>query len=118
MALRDLIKSADDLKRLPVDMTEEWGCTVYVRALSGLDRIKAANIFEDARKNETAETELQAMGQFLILTVCEADGSPVFTSNDLELLLAKAATALKKVFNVAIDLNKMRDGEIEEAKKN
>ncbi len=98
--LRDLILNASDLPRQAINVAE-WGCTVYVRTLTGTER--------DAFDSETAKLGEEGKALFrarmAAATLCDENGEPVFTAEDAEALGRKSGKVLDRLWDVAAKLN-------------
>lgn len=111
---RDLILGADDLQREAVEVPE-WHGTVYVRMLTGGER----ELFEQwalAFRDETATrtpTPRNLRARLAVLTVCDAEGTNLFTMDDIDALAAKASAPIERIFDVAWRLNRLGPGEVE-----
>lgn len=111
MSLKDQILQARDTRLVPVDMEKEWGCTVYVKALTVKERLR----FElDVQKAE--HTALHGM---VCIAMCDEQGNQVFQyPDDLHLVETKAVASVKKVFDAASKLNDLNAKDVEELEKN
>lgn len=106
MALgRDAILKSDDLPREEVPVPE-WGGTVFVRAMTGIERER----FESAP--DKSPNMVRAL--LAVMTVCDEQGNPVFGNADIPALGAKSAAALIRVAQVAMRLSKARAADLEE----
>lgn len=109
MNLREQILQSDDLKREAVEVPE-WGTTVYVRVMPGVDR----DAFEVACTTDGEMSRDNFRARLAVWTVVDDQGRRVFGDNDVELLGAKSGTALNRIFPVAIRLNRMSKQDVEE----
>lgn len=108
--LRQQILEANDRPVRPLHIPE-WDCTVYIRTMSAgeRDRYEAAqlaNPYQDARARLAAET------------VTDAEGTKLFTPEDVAALSQKSCKALDRIFAVAFRQNGISKEDIEELKKN
>lgn len=110
MSLRDLILSADDLKRERVDIPEWPGATVFVRMMTASERDR----FESAHL-KSPERDFRA--RLAVATVCDEQGQAVFTEADIPALGAKSSAALTRIFEAAAKLNKMGKEDYEDLGK-
>lgn len=110
MLTRDTILGAHDFETRTVDVPE-WGGEVMVRSLSGAARDRIESVFLGGETNG-----LKAL--VVILTACEADGSLLFTDDDLEPLRAKSAVAIERVFDAAWELSGLAPDAVEDAEGN
>jgi|GEM_PF-5976063 len=71
----NLKQHLSELKRkpsiVPVDMTEEWGCTAFVRSLS----IGEVRKFQQIYEADSSEAVLA----MVCMGLCEEDGTQIFT---------------------------------------
>ncbi len=101
MLSRESILSLDDLPREKVEVPE-WGGSVYVRTLTGTER----DAFEQSMQGKKNKIDLENVrARFAVLTICDADGTRLFTHADAKELGSKSAAALDRVFAVAQRLN-------------
>lgn len=112
---RDQILTADDLQRQEVDVPE-WGGSVYVRAMTGLERDR----FETSLTNgQDKGVNLQNIRARLVsLCAIDEEGARLFSDDDAKVLGQKSAKALDRVFDVAQRLNGLRDQDVEELAEN
>lgn len=111
--LRDMILAASDLERREV-FIPEWGVTLYVRTLTGLERDEfEASLLRG--KGPYAHTDLRGMRARLAIATCvDENGVPVFTVEDAEALGRKSARALSRIFDVAAELNGLSKDDVED----
>lgn len=108
MALnREQILAAEDLPLQEVEVPE-WGGTVYVRGMNGAERAELEEMDVRGAKLRPA---------MVMLCSCLEDGSRLFTPEDMPGLEKKSATALQRVFDVALQLSSMQKGARESLKK-
>ena len=104
--LRSAILSSEDLPSEKVDVTE-WGVTVELRGMSGTQRGKFLNQFSD----ENGTVDYGKLQPFL-LVMCmynPGTGEPVFTEDDLPLLMNKAGQVLDRLGKRVMYLSGMGD---------
>src|SRR4051794_26495491 len=111
MNLRDLILAADDRPTFPVEVPE-WKATVYVRVLTGAERLA---ISEDGDKDLKTKP---FMYRLLVKALCDDKGQQLFTPADIEALSAKNGLVLDTLFDKALDYNKAKREAVDDAKKN
>lgn len=105
---RDQILTADDMRKEEVQVPE-WGGSVFVRNMLGFERdaFEAAQIGKkEPLKNFRART--------VAATVCDEQGTLLFTKDDVEALGKKSSTALNRVFEVAARLAAVDQKSVEE----
>ena len=114
---REQILAAIDLKIEAVEVPE-WSGVVYVRAMSG----KMRDAFEHSRyrlvndKVEVIQTNVRA--SLLAASICDSQGTLLFTKEDIEALGEKNGAVLDRLFDVAQRLSGLRTPEQEERLKN
>ena len=117
---RDAILSASDLVTERVEVPE-WEGYVIVRSLTGAERDK----FEMStlrQKKGNIETDLGKMVNFrsrlVSLTAVDEDGARLFSDSDIELLAAKNASAINRIFDVSRRLSGLSETDVEDLEKN
>lgn len=114
MSLRDQILGATSpMVEIPCT---EWGCSVWVRPLSGEERdeieIENARLAKDAEYAPGASREgLHA--RVVALAARDQDGKRIFTSDDVDRLRRLDARPLDRIFRVVDSLSAVSDEEIE-----
>lgn len=112
---RDQILGAQDITRVEVPVPE-WGGSVFVRSLTGLERDAVdAGI---AAANEAKTLLINARARFAAAYICDDTGAALFTDRDIDALGAKSAVALGRVCDAGNKLNKLEAGSVEDAAKN
>lgn len=108
------ILAAQDLKT-EVVAVPEWGGDVTVRMLTAADRdaLSFSLIGPDGKTN-TQDYKAKLVARCLV----GEDGQRLFADDEVQLLGAKSAVALERVFVVADRLNQISNAAIEEAEKN
>jgi len=108
---RDDILSANDLPKELVEVPE-WGGSVYVRGLNGLERDKfEISCAEQKGKNTTLNLE-NVRSKLLVLTICDEDGNRLFNDADLANFCKKSAIPISKLFDIAQRLSGLLDNDI------
>lgn len=88
------ILAANDIKLKELDMTSEWGGTIYIRTITGTERDQ----FEDSY----AEQKMKGFRvRFLVLTLCDESGERLFADNETDLLGKKSSASINKAFEAA-----------------
>jgi len=113
MSLRDEILAADDLPTREVPVPE-WGKTVYVKSLTGVERLELERQFHTLYK-EGSESIAPCL---LAATICDADGQVVFSYSDVQALEKKNGGAIARLFSVASTLNPMFGVDVDKISKN
>lgn len=110
MLNRDAILGMDDLPRQEVQVPE-WKGSVFVRALSGAERVAFERVvFSDATTNDAM------LAQIVALCTVDADGEKMFSEEDVEALNRKNVKALQRVANAALKFNALSDEGLEAGK--
>ena len=114
---REQILAATDIKIEAVDVPE-WGGVVYVRNLKGRARDK----FEGSRfrmKGDKVEIlHDNTRANLLALSLCDEQGTLIFTEADIVELGEKNAAVLDRCFEVAQRLSALRPKDVEDKLKN
>ena len=107
----DIVK-ADDTKRELVEVPE-WDGSVYVKAMTGIERDKFENYVTKKKKNVEG-----VMAYLCAIAMCDEDGKPIVTLNQVNDLNKKSVSALTRVFEAASRLNSLTDKDVEDLAKN
>lgn len=112
---RNNILEADDLVTEPVDVPE-WGGTVLVRTLTGIERDK----FElsvagesDGSKKTRQQNLANLRARLVVQCAVDEKGVRLFADGDADKLGKKSSRALGKVFDAASKLNGLSDEDVE-----
>ena len=110
---KERILAVDDIVTEDVDVPE-WGGTVRVRGLSGVERdaFEASMIERRGKKVETNLTNLRA--KLVAASVVDEKGSRLFSDADVKALGAKSAAGLDRVYDVAQRLSGISDDDVDE----
>lgn len=117
MSLRDQILAADDLPREAVEVPE-WGCTVFVRTMTGAERDSFELSMHRDRGDDEKANVRNIRARLAVLTVIDSDGLRVFKDEDADALGQKSAAALDRVFAVSQRLNGLSPRDVEDMAKN
>jgi hypothetical protein len=109
MSLADDILAFDD-RKIEAVVVPEWNTTVYLRVMDGIEREQ----FEDGEDDRKGNKLRAAL---LVRTICDADGKRVFADSQVDALARKSSTALRRLFQRALELNSVGD-EVEKTRKN
>ena len=114
---RDQILSVQDRKTVEVK-TPEWGegTSVFIRTLSGAERDELESANSAAAKG--AGFTVDARARFCTAFICDKDGTPLFTLEDIDTLTGKSGSALTRIFAAGMKLNAMRERDLKELEKN
>jgi hypothetical protein len=114
---RDAILAADDLPYEDVAVPE-WGGVVRVRGLSGKDRDAYLSSMAVIRGGQVVGQDTRNVSARLVLRCLTGeDGEPLFTQHDIDLLGAKSAAALGRVFEVAARLSGLDESDVKSLEK-
>ncbi len=119
---REAILAADDAITEDVPVPE-WGGTVRVRSLEGMERDRYESSF--VRIGTTSRGTLGAVGlstdnaraRLVSMTAIDEDGRNLFSEADVLVLGHKSAAALERVSAVAQRLSGLTDRDVEELKE-
>jgi len=110
---REDILTADDIVTEAVEVPE-WGGTVLVKGFSGKQR----DVFDAGWIKDTGDSKKVNLTNFrarlCAATVVDKAGKPIFTPKDVKALAEKSASALQKVFDVAIELCGLSEDDVDE----
>ena len=111
---REQIIRAADRKTEDVDVPE-WGGTVRVRALSGVERDAYEAGIVQLRGDGSKVVNLKNLrGRLVSLSCVDEEGNRIFTDEDAIALGDKSASALERVFDVARRLSGLSEDDVEE----
>ncbi len=105
---------------LPVEDVHvpEWGGWVRVRGLTAEERDRLeASILEGQGKHTRVKME-NVRAKLVAMTVVDEEGNRLFTDEDVAALAKKSATAMQRVFDVAMRLSGLTEEAMEELAKN
>jgi len=109
-----ILAAADRVVPIPVPVPE-WGETVHVQRLSLPDRLEFESKYGDLehldRRKQPREW-VEWLVRYVIATSCLADGTPIFTEDDMPALQAKAGTAIERVAISALKVNTVTSEDI------
>ena len=114
--LRRKVLDASDLPRKKVHVAE-WDVDVWVRTLTGAERDKLEVEWIKRRKlmarNDSDNTDFRAF--VACWTLCDESGVKIFdTHSDVNALTKKSGAALQSIWNVAAELNRFTESDVEE----
>lgn len=108
----DQIFAANDMSLVPVEVPE-WNGTVYVRVMS-VGEMEAYQR-EFAEKREKMENW---RSKLLVRCLCDKDGKPLFTAEQVEKLGAKSVKVMSRLFDTAMKHNAVTNEDVEALAKN
>ena len=112
----DILK-IQDLQFEEVEVPE-WGGKVKVRMMTGTERDSFEQSIMKTEGKEIVRDMANMRAKLLVRTICNEDGSRIFTDKDINVIGGKSAAALEKVFEVAQRLNKLSASDAESLEKN
>jgi hypothetical protein len=119
MGLREQILGTPDRPTKFIPVPEWGGIKVGIRTLAGTERDQFEADSYEKKKNGKRELNLKNVRARLVqLTVVDENNDPVFQPGDIDILGAKSAKALDRLFDVAQELNGFKDEDIEDMVKN
>ncbi len=113
------IMDADDImiEKVPVP---EWGGSVYVKGMTGLERDKfEGDIIKFSTGGKPGKSKeilnlANMRAKLCSMTICDEDGKRLFSEKDARKLGGKSAAALQRVFTKAQELSGITDEDVEE----
>lgn len=96
----------------------EWGGTVRVRGLTGLERDEFEATLLD-QKGKKAKVDMRnARARLVSLATIDESGKRIFSSEHVVILGTKSAAALNRVYDVAARLSGISDTDMDELSGN
>lgn len=118
MALsKEQIIAAKDLQTRVLNVPE-WGGDVHIAQLSGAERAEYEERCHKLYSSNSANEQFESVALFCAYVLRGDDGSRLFDEGDVAALLKKSQTAIERVFNAGLELNAMRQGDVEAIEKN
>lgn len=115
---RDQILSANDRKTEIVSVPE-WGGDVIVSVMSGEQRDAYESMIMAVDAKGKAVQKLDNLRAKLVAcSVVDESGGLIFTAEDVALLGKKSASALQRVYDAAVRINRVTEDGVEDAAKN
>lgn len=114
---REAILAASDAATEDVEVPE-WGGTVRVRGLSGIERDEFESSMLVKRGKHRDVSLLNARAKLVSLSVVDDAGARVFSDRDVAELGNKSAAALTRVYEVASRLSGLSDEDVDELEGN
>lgn len=106
------ILSATDTKYEYVKVPE-WGGTVRVRGLTGLERDSYESSMVQNRGKDVKVNMVNVRAGLVARACIDGAGNRLFSDNDINVLGLKSAVALERVYNVAARLSAISDDDVE-----
>lgn len=94
----------------------EWGGSVYVRSLTGAERDILEHEWNRMQSADKPQPLMRAA--FVQLVACDADGSLLFSPDDVQPISEKNAVALSRIFDAAFAINFVTEEDVEDLAKN
>ncbi len=110
---RDQILAAQDLKMKTINVPE-WGGEVIVRTMDGEGRDALETSLISNGKRDLKNFRAKLLAQCLV----DDKGNRLFTEADINALGKKNAAILARLADVANELNKLSEADVEELVKN
>lgn len=97
----------------------EWGGSVCIRALSGLD-VMAWRDYQLSLPEDWPEQKqsLYSMAAMAAMSVSDEDGKPIMSLDDVETLINGSQSAIAVICNAALELNGLGEAGEEDIAKN
>ena len=105
MLTKDAILAVDDIKTEELSV-HEWGGSIFVRTMSAAD-------FSEAQK-AGGDDDVATMIALVAIGVCDKDGNRLFTSKDVVALREKNGAVMRRIAEAVMDINGIREEDIEE----
>ncbi len=115
---RDQILTAHDRKTETV-VVPEWGGEVLVSVMSGEQRDAYESMITEVDAKGRAVHKLENLRAKLVACcVVDESGGLIFSASDITALGRKSASALQRVYEAAVKLNRVTEDAVEDAAKN
>lgn len=115
---RKAILGADDLQTVKVTVPEWGGNDVWVRTMTAAERSDyELSLLDVSGAKPQRRLELMKC-KLLVRCLCDESGKRLFKDGDAAALGAKSAKAVDRLTDVAGDLNRVSEADIEELAKN
>jgi hypothetical protein len=111
---KDAILAAEDLETRDVPVPE-WGGTVRLKALSGRERdAYEASCMQDRGKQGMVRNLLNVRAKLVARAIVDDKGERVFADTDANALGQKSAAALDRLFEIAAEMSRLSEDDMEE----
>lgn len=118
MSLKDQVRNARSKKPEELDLSEEWGCKVYVRRMSGLERAAFERWFKEEQNKLEPLADATIHIRVALLTLSDEDGNRLFGDADEPVLASKDYDTIARIADVATRINGLSPEAREEIRKN
>ncbi|MEM8873670.1 MAG: hypothetical protein AAGD32_05360 [Planctomycetota bacterium] len=114
MSLKDTILQTRPRKAQKLHVPE-WDVDVYVHAMTSAEKEAWEDSITD-RKGRVRKKNLRA--DLAVEVLRDADGNRIFDRDDVELLAEQPASALSRVYDLAMKLNGVTADDVDELEEN
>lgn len=111
------ILSATKLPTRDIEVPE-WGGTVRIRTLSGAELEDYQNDIMESRKGKKRIDLRGSTAKLLVRVIVGESGEPEFSEGDIASLSALSARALQRVQDAALEMNGLKESDLDEMVKN
>lgn len=103
-----------NMKDLPIEEVQvpEWGDSVFVRGMTGAERDAFELSLVDQKQGGKVNLE-NIRTKLCARVICDKEGNRIFSDKDIQALAGKSGAALSRVFDVAMRLSGMTNGEVQ-----
>ncbi len=118
---KDLRQSIlDDVDREVVQVpVPEWKVgNVWVRSLYGNEADRIVKLLEQDQASTNGRVQRDALAGVVVLCLCDSTGQPVFTEQDIPLLMERRFGVLRRIFDAALAVNGISETGQEDIAKN
>lgn len=117
--LSDDILAFNDAEAERVEVPEwgKHGQHVYVRLMSGRERDRWESSIM-AMDGDATKFYDGVRARLCQMTACDESGTLIFTPAQIDALSQKSSTALQRIYDVAMRINKLRKSDLDELEKN
>lgn len=113
--LKEDIINRDDRTLTKINVPE-WGGHIYIRPLSGIERVAYEESVAALPKDE--KNGIQVITRFLAMVLTDSKGDRLFSENDHNELAKKRWDVIMRIFNKAGRINAIDEKSIDELEKN
>jgi hypothetical protein len=115
LTIEQILEAKEDkVAEVPVP---EWGGTVFVRQLSGLESVNLAGSLRNIEGDETAIARERLVGA-LAAYLCDANGASLATMDQARVIAGKSALAVNRIVMAGHKLNALDEQAIDTSAKN
>jgi hypothetical protein len=113
---RDEILAIKDIKIEEVPVPQ-WGGKIFVKGMTGAERDKFESSIMEYRGNSQRANLVNVRARMASLTICDENGSRLFSETDVLALGEKSAGVLQQIFEVAQRLSGMTKEDVKDLTK-